>query len=180
MCASATFEMFTIRSGALASSARRFMPCESVPSMRIARLFSFLFSRPLPWHLPHDLCFLIPRRRRRHHVRGHRRHPVRRPAGRELPVRGRPDQRRRRRRMGCPSRRHQVGFVAVQRRVLRRGARPVRSLRRPPGVHARRQRVDRLPPREQWRVQPARAVGEGARGRSSPYATRRSVRTRCG
>ena len=58
-----------------------------------------------------------------------------------------------------PPRRHQERLVALQRRVLRDDPRRVRPLPRSARLHAGRQRVDRLPPRQQRRLQPARAAG---------------------
>ena len=57
-----------------------------------------------------------------------------------------------------PPRRHQERLVGVQRRVLLDDPHAVRPLQDPLVYTPGRQRVDRLPPRQQRRLQPARAA----------------------
>ncbi len=98
------------------------------------------------------------------HVRGDRRHPVRRCADRELPERHRANQRRPGRGVGRPPRGHQERLDRLQRRVLPADQVGLRPVPGPVRLHRRRQRVDRLPPAEQRRLQPARTAGQGPRG----------------
>ena len=132
-------------------------------------------------------------------ARGDRRHPLRRRAARRLSEARRRDQRRPQRAHGRAPRRHEER-PAVHRRVLREQARAVRHVQGPVRVHARRQRLDRLPPPPVRRLRPDRAPAQpapdllpeaqpragrtaGARGAARSRATRGSPttsRTSCG
>ena len=96
----------------------------------------------------------------------------------DVPYGGRPDrglprldpadQRRPGGPLGRPPRRHQERLVGVQRRLLPADPQRLRHLRGPAGLHPGRQRVDRLPPRQQRRLQPAGAAGRGPQGLLRP------------
>ena len=58
---------------------------------------------------------------------------------------------------------HQERLLAVHRRVLRRDPEELRHVHPAAGLHARGQRMDRLPPHQQRRLQPARTAGAGPR-----------------